>query len=168
MHDDAEHMPVGWKRLDKAAFGIVYGAITVLSILMATGGHADAPIETAAILFGSVLAVTMAKAFSELLAHAIETGERLTRQAWRAAWRHSSPSLSMAILPALLFLSAGLGIMSVERAVGLSQLVCVAIPLLIGARVGWVIDRRPWPAFAGALFAGGIGLALAGLKYVIH
>jgi archaellum biogenesis protein FlaJ (TadC family) len=168
MRNESTQMPGGWKRLDKAAFGIVYGAITVLSILMAIGDHSEAPFETAAILFGSVLAVTMAKAFSELLAHAIDTGERLTRSAWRAAWRHSSPSLSMAILPALMFLSAGLGMMTVELAVGLSQLVSVAILLLIGARVGWVIDRRHWPAIAGALFAGGIGLALAGLKYVIH
>lgn len=35
--------PSGWQRLDKAAFGIIYGAIMVLSILMAAGDHPEAP-----------------------------------------------------------------------------------------------------------------------------
>mgnify|MGYP000550182300 CR=1 FL=1 len=81
----------GWQRLDSAAFGIIYGSITVLSILMAAGSHPEAPLKTAAILFGSVLAITLAKAFAELMAHAIETGERITRHVWRAAWNHSHP-----------------------------------------------------------------------------
>jgi hypothetical protein len=164
----AMDVPNGWHRVDKAAFGLVYGAITVLSLLMAMDDHLEAPYETAAILFGSVLAVTLAKVFAELVAHALDTGERLTRTAWRAAWRHSSPTLALANLPAALFVLAGLGWITVESAVGLAQLVCVTILLVLGARVGWVIDRRVWPSVGGALFAGGIGAVLAALKYVIH
>jgi hypothetical protein len=161
-------LPSGWQRIDKAAFGLIYGAITVLSLLMAMGDHPEAPYETAAILFGSVLAVKLAKAFAELLAHAIETGERLTRTAWRAAWRHSAPTLAVANLPAALFVVAGLGGLSVETAGGLAQLVCVAVLVALGARVGWIIDRRVWPSVGGALFVGGIGAVLAALKYLIH
>jgi hypothetical protein len=167
----AEHVPhtaSGWHRIDKAAFGLVYGAITVLSLLMAMGDHPEAPFETAAILFGSVLAVTLAKAFAELLSHAIETGEKLTRAAWRAAWRHSAPTLTVANLPAVLFVGAGLGWLTAEAAGALAQLLCVVILLALGARVGWVIDQRPLPAIGGAFFAGGIGLALAAVKYLIH
>ena len=69
----------GWNRFDRAAFGIIYGAITVLSILIAAGHHPQPPFETAAVLFGSVLAITLAKAFAEMMAHALETGERITR-----------------------------------------------------------------------------------------
>lgn len=158
----------GWQRIDRAAFGLVYGAITVLSLLMAMGDHPDKPYETAAILFGSVLAITLAKAFAELLAHALESGERLTRMAWRTAWRHSTPTLAVANLPAVLFVVAGAGWLPVETAGGLAQLVCVTVLLLIGARVGWVIDQRPWPSIAGAAFAGGIGVALSAVKYLIH
>jgi hypothetical protein len=68
----------GWRRLDKAAFGIIYGAIMVLSILLAQGNHPAPPLETAVIMFGSVLAITLAKAFAEFLSHALDTRERMT------------------------------------------------------------------------------------------
>jgi hypothetical protein len=159
---------LGWKRLDKAAFGIIYGAVMVLSILMAAGDHPEAPVKTAVVLFGSVLAITLAKAFAELMAHALDSGERITRFAWRAAWRHSSPTLAVANLPTLFFLAAGAGWVSVELAGLLSQGVCVALLAVLGARVGWVIDGRISPAILGGLFAGGIGLALAVMKVAIH
>lgn len=164
----AEREATGWQRLDRAAFGIIYGAIMVLSILMAAGDHPEAPFKTAAVLFGSVLAVTLAKAFAELMAHALDTGERITRTAWRAAWRHSSPTLAMANLPTLFFVAAAAGWMTARFAVGLSQGVCVGLLALLGARVGWVIEGRMLPAVLGALFTGGIGLALAVMKYTIH
>lgn len=160
--------PSGWQRLDKAAFGIIYGAIMVLSILMAAGDHPEAPVKTAVVLFGSVLAITLAKAFAELVAHALDSGERVTRHAWRSAWRHSSPTLAMANLPTLFFLAAAAGWVGVDMAILLSQGVCVALLAVLGARVGWVIDGRVTPAVLGGLFAGGIGLALAILKVAIH
>jgi len=155
-------------RLDRSAFGIVYGAITVLAILLAAGAHPGPPFEMAAVLFGSVLSITLAKAFAELLAHALDTGERITRFAWGKAWRHSSPTLAVANLPALLFCAAGLDWIGPDRALVLSQGLCVALLALLGARVGWVLDGKAGPAILGAVFAGGVGLALAILKYVIH
>lgn len=82
----------GWQRFDNAAFGIIYGAIIVLSILLAQGGHTASPLETAVVLFGSVLAITLAKSFAELLSHALGSRERMVRGSWRAAWRHSWPT----------------------------------------------------------------------------
>jgi hypothetical protein len=157
-----------WLRLDKAAFGIIYGAVMVLSILMAAGDHPQSAIKTAVVLFGSVLAITLAKAFAELVAHALDSGERVTRQAWRAAWRHSSPTLAVANLPTLFFLAAGVDWIGVELAVLLSQGICVALLAVLGARVGWVVDGRITPAVLGALFAGGIVVALAVMKVAIH
>lgn len=158
----------GWQRLDNASFGIIYGAITVLGILMAAGKRPEAPFETAAILFGSVLAITLAKSFAELMAHAIQTGERITRHAWRTAWRHSSPTLAVVNLPTLFLIAAGLGWLTVDVSVLLSHLVCIGLLLVLGARAGWVIDGRVVPAILGGLFAGGIGFALSLMKLVIH
>ncbi len=158
----------GWQRIDNAAFGIIYGAIMVLSIMMAAGEHPEAPSKTAAILFGSVLAVTLAKAFAELMSHALATGNRLTRDAWRAAWDHSSPTLAMANLPTLLHIGAALGLLSAAGAAVLSQWVCIALLAVLSARVGWVIDGKIMPAVLGGLFAGGIGAALALMKFLIH
>lgn len=163
-----QHAARGWTRIDRAAFGLVYGAITVLGILLAIGAHPAAPFETAAILFGSVLAVTLAKAFAELMAHALDTGERMTRQSWRAAWAHSSPTLAAANLPALFFLGAGLGWLSLDAAAQLSQWVAIGLLVIVGLRVGWVLDRRAASAILGGLFAGGVGLTLALLKFVFH
>ncbi|WP_413717272.1 hypothetical protein [Silicimonas sp. MF1-12-2] len=168
MAKTASESSSSWQRFDNAAFGIIYGAIMVLSILMAAGDHPEAPGKTAAVLFGSVLAITLAKAFAELMANALSKGERLSRQAWRAAWHHSSPTLAVANLPTLFFLAAAIGWLSAEMAVFLSQGVCVGLLLILGARAGWVIDGRVLPAVLGAAFAGGLGIALAAMKFVIH
>ncbi|GAB5433350.1 MAG: hypothetical protein EpisKO_27200 [Epibacterium sp.] len=158
----------GWQRLDKAAFGIIYGAIMVLSIMLAQGGHPTPPLETAIVLFGSVLAITLAKAFAELLSHALDTRERMTRGSWRAAWHHSTPTLAVANVPTALFLAAWQGWIGEETALFLSQLICVTLLALLGGRAGWVLDRRLLPALLGAGFAGGVGLLLANLKHIIH
>ena len=164
------HAPhLGWQPVEKAAFGLIYGAIMVLSILMALSDTPEYPFEPAIVLFGSVLAVVLAKAFSELLSHAIETGERiLTRKAFATAWQHSHPTLLVANLPTALFFAAGLGWLSLETATTTSQVFCVIILVVLGARVGWVIRRSWWLPVGGALFAGAIGFALALLKYAIH
>ena len=158
----------GWQRIDKAAFGIIYGAIMVLSILLAQGGHPAPPLETAVVLFGSVLAITLAKAFAEFLAHALDTKARLTRTSWQAAWRHSTPTLAVANLPTALFLAAWQGWIVAETALLWSQVLCVILLAGLGARAGWVLDRRMGPAILGAVFAGGIGVLLAIVKHVIH
>ena len=164
------HAPrIGWQPLEKAAFGLIYGAIMVLSLLMALGDTPEAPFEPAMVLFGSVLAVVLAKAFSELLSHAMETGERmLTAKAFRTAWQHSHPTLSVANVPTALFVAAGLGWISLSFATTVSQAFCIAILIVLGARVGWVINHSWWLPLGGALFAGGLGSALALLKYAIH
>jgi len=167
------HTPDGihfrWQPLERAAFGLIYGAIMVLSLLMALGEAPEAPFEPALVLFGSVLAVTLAKAFSELLSHGIETGERiLTAKAFGTAWSHSHPTLTVANVPTVLFVAAGLGWLSMETATSLSQGFCIAILVALGARVGWVIGHNGWLSLSGAVFAGGVGSALALLKHAIH
>lgn len=158
-----------WKPIDEAALGLIYGAILVLSLLMALEATADAPFRPAIVLFGSVLAITLAKAFAELLAHALQTRERiLTRKAWAAAWGRSSATLTVANLPTLVILVAGLGWIDFSSAVVVSQGFCVAILVVLGARVGWAINPRSWLPVGGAAFAGGTGSALAALKYIIH
>lgn len=158
----------GWQRLDNAAFGIIYGAIMVLSILLAQGSHPAPPLEIAVVLFGSVLAITLAKAFAELLSHALEAMEPMTRHSWRAAWHHSAPTLAVANVPTALFLAAWLDWIEPKTALVASQVLCVALLALLGTRAGWVLDRRVIPAMLGALFAGGIGCVLSVVKYLIH
>lgn len=166
MHSD---LKAEWRSVDQAALGLIYGSILVLSVLMALEETKSAPFRPAIVLFGSVLAVTLAKAFSELLAHAVQTHERiLTRGAWAVAWHSSKTTVSVANLPTLVLLVAGLGWIKFPVAVGISQGFCVAILAILGARVGWSIHPKSWLPLGGAFFVGGIGSALAALKYAIH
>jgi hypothetical protein len=158
-----------WKPVDQSAFGLIYGAILVLSMLMALQEAQAAPFRPAIILFGSVLAITLARAFSELLANGLQTGERiLKRESWSKAWQRSRPILAVANLPTLIILAAGIGWIDFEDAVMLSQSFCVAILAVLGARVGWAVSPRTWLPVGGAAFAGGIGSALAAMKYAIQ
>jgi hypothetical protein len=158
-----------WTPMDLAAPGLIYGAILVLSMLMALEETQGTPYRPAIVLFGSVLAVTLAKAFSELLAHGIHTHERiLTRKAWRSAWERSHLPLTVAYLPTLLVLTAGIGWMRFAVAMAVSQVLCVVILAVLGARMGWSIKPRSWLPLGGAAFAGGIGSGLAALNYAIH
>ncbi len=92
----------------------------------------------------------------------------LTRQAWATAWRHSYTTLGVANLPTAIVLAAGLGWIDFDVAVALAQVFCVTILVILGARVGWAIRPRSWLPAGGAVFVGGIGSALAALKYAIH
>lgn len=158
-----------WKLIDQAALGLIYGAILVLSMLMPLQEAHTKPHRPAIVLLGSVLAVTSAKAFSEVLSHAIETQERiLTRRAWLAAWRHSQATVAVAIVPTLFLVGAAIGRMNFAFSVAVSQVFCVAVLVVMGARVGWAIQPNSWLPVGGAAFAGGIGSALAALKYALH
>jgi len=160
---------LAWGPVHRASFGLIYGSILVLSLLMAMDEVRDGPFEAALVLFGSVLAVTLAKIFAEVLSHAMETGERvLTRKAFGSAWQHSHSTLWVVNVPTAFFVVAGLGWLSVATATGLSQLFCIVVLVVLGARVGWVINHSWWLPIAGALFAGGVGVGLAAMKYAIH
>lgn len=157
-----------WSRLDDASFGLIYGSVTALSLLMAMGLHPEAAVTSAAVLFGSVLAIALAKAFAEVMSDAIATRERITRQSFARSWHHARTTLVAANLPTLLFLFAGFGVLTLEGAIALSQLYCIALLMLVGGRVGWRIDTSWRSAALGALFAGGVGGSLALMKYAIH
>ncbi|MEL6237875.1 MAG: hypothetical protein AAFQ90_04690 [Pseudomonadota bacterium] len=58
------HPHLEWRPLERVAFGLIYGAILVLSLLMAAGESTRMTAKTAVVLFGSVLAVALAKGFA--------------------------------------------------------------------------------------------------------
>lgn len=163
------HPHIAWGPVHRASFGLIYGSILVLSLLMAMDEVHGGPFEAAVVLFGSVLAVTLAKIFAEVLSHSMETGERLlTRKAFGAAWSHSHSTLLVANVPTAVFVVAGVGWMDVATATAIAQLFCVFVLVVLGARVGWVINHSWWLPIAGAVFAGSVGVGLAAMKYAIH
>ena len=160
---------LAWKTFEKASFGLIYGAIMVLSVLMALEFQSDAPFRPALILFGSVLAMTLARALAVLLSHAVETGERvLTVTAICAAWSGGQWMIGVVNVPTALFVAAGLGWLPATVAFSLSQAFCVLLLVTLGARVGWVVSRDAWHPVIGAVSVGSLGIALATLKYTVQ
>ncbi len=53
-------------RSDKAAFGVVYGSISVMAFLMTMHQPITNPDEQALILFGTVVVVAIAKVYAEV------------------------------------------------------------------------------------------------------
>ncbi len=156
------------ERLELKAFGMIYGSITVLATVLAFGHSAEDPVRTALILFGSVLAMTLAKAFAQVSSDAVRDRRRPGRADFRQAWHHTAPTLAAANVPALMIAGAATGLYDIHRALVLSQLYAIVVLVLFGYSIGWVIYRRVWPAALNGAFTGAIGLALALLKYVMH
>jgi len=160
---------VAWQTLERASFGLIYGAVMVLSIIMALESHPTASFKPAIILFGSVLAMTLARSFALLFAHGLETGARImTLAAFRNAWRGGSAILTPAYLPTALFIAFGCGGLNLQAAFQLAQLYCVLILAILGARAGWIIRGGFWYSLLGAVSAGGLGILLAVMKYVVN
>ncbi|MEJ6404061.1 hypothetical protein [Yoonia sp. 2307UL14-13] len=169
MTDEREGRLARWiEQIEHNAFGAIYGAITVLALLMAMGHSATDPITTAAILFGSVLAITRAKAFAQISADAAHHRAAFGWAEVRAGWRHAQPTLIAANIPTLLIALAATGAYSAETAIDLSQVFAILLLAVYGFSIGWVIYRRVLPGLLHGAFTGAIGLALALLKFVLH
>ena len=58
-------------QVEDAAFGVVYGSSTILALLMATHTPIEEPWRLASVLFLSVFAVAVAKAYAEICERAL-------------------------------------------------------------------------------------------------
>lgn len=76
-------------RIDEAAFGFVYGSITVMAQLMILHPPIQTPGRQPVILFGSVFVIAVAKSFAELCERMLETGGAATWSDLTAVWGHS-------------------------------------------------------------------------------
>ncbi|MEO1550879.1 MAG: hypothetical protein AAFR93_10675 [Pseudomonadota bacterium] len=77
------------KQIDEAAFGVVYGSITVLALLMAMHLPIEDPGHQALILFLAVFAVAMAEAYAELCERVLRTVNAASWRDVRDVWQHS-------------------------------------------------------------------------------
>jgi len=147
---------------------MVYGAVMVLSILMAVGYVVESPLETGIVLFGSVFAIVCAETFAETLSTPLESDTAPTLPDLRAAWHHSRDTLIAANIPTCLFIAAWFGLITPAFALVGSQFFATSLLALVGARVGWRSTGSILWSSVSAVCAGSVGVLLAALKYVIH
>lgn len=155
-------------RLDEAAFGIVYGSISVLAVLVLVHPPVEDPARQALILFGSVLAMAMAKAYAELCQHMVRSGQRARWSDVREIWSHSQTVLLAANGPAFVLLLAAAGLLTPDLALLAAHGLAIALLVWFGGRIGWRIGATVRSAALGAGLTGGIGLLLSALKALAH
>ena len=82
--------------VDDAAFGVIYGTITVMGVLAATDPAKIDPLNTGLTLLITVLVVALAKTYADLAAKSLTTGTGHSIAAVRSAWAHSHrPALQL-------------------------------------------------------------------------
>lgn len=156
------------RRIDDAAFGVVYGSITVMALLMAMHSPIEDPGRQALILFGSVFAVALAKAYAEICERMLKSGNAATWDDVRAVWLHSQTVLLAANGPTVVFTLAALGLITSDTALVLAQVLAIALLGWFGGRIGWRIRATLFSVIIGAALAGGIGTLVTLLKFILH
>ncbi|MEL7013144.1 MAG: hypothetical protein AAFO72_07680 [Pseudomonadota bacterium] len=154
--------------IDEAAFGVIYGTITIMGVLAATDTSHFDPLTTGLTLFLAVLAVALAKTYADLASKALAAGRGHSATTIRAAWVHSRTTLLAANGPTLAMLAGAAGLYDGAIAMVLAQSCAVGLLLFYGWRIGWRITGRALPSGLSALSMGAVGLALTALKYAVH
>lgn len=154
--------------IDDAAFGVIYGSVTVMGVLAATNpDHLD-PLRMAVTLFVTVLAVTLTKAYADLASTVLKTRTAANRTLVRAAWEHSRTTLIAANGPTLAMLLCAAGLLGLESALILAQVLAIGLLVFYGGRIGWRLYNRVNPMILGGAFTGAIGLGLSFMKAALH
>lgn len=165
---DTARIETARKSIDEAAFGVIYGTIAVMGVLMATNRDHLNPWVTVGTLFATVLAVSLAKAYADLASNTLKTGRHANVSMIAASWEHSRTTLIAANGPTLAMLLSAAGLYDATIALILAQLLAIVLLLFYGARIGFRLTGRLIPALLGATLTGGIGLALSLLKNLWH
>lgn len=156
------------KSVDDAAFGVIYGTIVVLAILMVTKDPVDAPWRLVAYLFASVLSVALAKAFATVCEGMLATGKPAGSADFRLAWSKAKTILLAANGPTTVLILAATGV--IPASIGLTGAQCLALLALVyyGARIGWRIRGTALAALVGASVTLAIGAVISALKYIAY
>lgn len=155
-------------RIQRNAFGVIYGSVTVMALLMAAPHSEDTPVQTAMVLFGSVFAITLAKAFAQISSDAAHNRQSFGWSEVRSAWSHSASTLLAANIPTVLIAFSALGFYSFTTSIWLAQFAAIGLLAGYGYSIGWVIYGRLIPGLLHALFTSSIGISLALVKYIVH
>lgn len=154
--------------VDSAAFGVIYGTITVMGVLVATDPAPLDPLKTGLTLFVTVLVVALAKTYADLTAKALASGTGQSVATMQAAWAHSRTTLPAANGPTLAMFAGAAGLYGNASAMLLAQVSAVGLLLYYGWRIGWRISGRTMTSTLSTLAMGGAGLALTALKLVVY
>lgn len=113
--------------IDEAAFGVIYGAVTVMGVLVATRPEGLNSLVMAGILFTTVLAVALTKAYADLASTTLQSGRHADKSVIAQSWAHSRTTLIAANGPTLAMLLSAAGLYAVDVALILAQICAIAL-----------------------------------------
>ncbi len=156
---DIRHTPVS-----KA----IYGVITVLAVLQVLEAHPPSAWSGAVFLFGTTVAVALVDAYSESIAIMLAQERGLTLGDLREIRHEVAPVLVGAQAPTLLLIASAFGLMSVERAISLAQVVAFMLLFSYGWRVGTMLHEHWLRRIVSGLILVAIGAIAVGIKAAFH
>lgn len=153
---------------ERFASKVLYGLVAVIALLVVMELHPPGALEAILTLFVATLAIAMAEAYSETIAAMLVSERRPTAAEMRHLWSEVTPIISSAQPSMLVLAAALLGLISVEGALQLAQLVSIALLFLYGFRVGQLLHGTLLrQVFTGLLMASA-GLLIVLIKVLFH
>ena len=143
----------------------VYGSLLVTALVAAQARSDAVPEFIAATLVVGVSVFWLTEVWTELIA--IRTNGPITWRQVRRTARAELPMLSAAVIPALLLLTASVGLTTPDQAANLAMGAAIVQLFGWGLVVGLAM-RRGWvPALVVALVDVGLGLIIVALKVAV-
>ncbi|MBI5105513.1 MAG: hypothetical protein HZB46_11145 [Solirubrobacterales bacterium] len=147
---------------------VIYGAIIGLALVLAFQGHPPEPGQLAGLLIASALAVGLAELYSEVIGTETRTRRPVRLADLRAMAAEALVVVFGAAFPAVFFLLAAAGVMETPTAFTWSKWTGLVLICGYGYLAGRLSGSGRGRALLHALAIGLVGLALVGLKALLH
>lgn len=169
-HPHLEHTPGAGKRpvSSNLVARAVYGLITVLAVLQAMELHPPEAWRGAVTIFGTTLAIALIEVYAETIGELLGGRHRLARNDLVHFWHDATPVLVGAQGPTIVLILSALGLMSVETAIDIAQLVAFVTLFVYGWRIGQMLDVPIVRRVLSGLILVAIGGLLVGIKAAFH
>ncbi len=146
----------------------IYGLITILAVLQGMELHPPGAWQGAVILFGTTFAVALIEIYADSIAGLIAREGYFTREHLREVAREAAPVLVVAQGPTICLVLSVFGLVSVERAIDLAQIVALILLFGYGVRVGRLLDHRWSRQLIHGVALVLIGGIIVGIKAAFH
>jgi hemolysin III len=146
----------------------VYGLVTVLAVLQAMELHPPSAWAGVITLFGTTLAVALVETYAHSIATMLAEEHPLSLHELRDIWHDVAPVLTGAQGPTVPLLLAAFGVISVEYAIDLAQLIAFLLLFGYGWRIGTLLDNRRSRHLLSGVMLLAIGGIIVGIKAAFH
>lgn len=120
------------QRAERSAHAI-YGLIIITAALVADREHAEDALTSLLLLWGAAMVLILAHVYSALVAEVGAEGHWLSHAERHVLIVDNTPVLTAVIVPTILILAAGLGLVGLDLAIDLSIVTSVAALFALGA-----------------------------------